>query len=275
MRQDGMQSIHQGNRIGAITPHAKRKFRRSGAFPDKIGSHELLNSHEAAQMMSLQPCVIWDMDGVLIDTSEYHFLAWARTLQDYGIAYTGDMHEHFFGMKNADFLPLVFAKELDLDLVAEIGERKEDLFRRAIKGKTVLLPGAKQWLDWLSEKGVIQALASSAPQANVDAMVGETGIRPYFAAIVSTANLPGKPDPAVFLQAAHEVGIPPQRCIVIEDSIAGVQAAKNAGMRCIAVSPHSDGRLGSADIVVKRLDALVTRDFERLLGGSNSPGNYP
>ncbi len=220
--------------------------------------------------MSLQQCVIWDMDGVLIDTSEYHFLAWSKMLQGLGVAYTREMHEQFFGMKNEDFLSLVFAKALGPDQVAKIGERKEELFRRSILGKVALLPGVRYWLDWLRERGVIQALASSAPPENVDTLVRETGIRSYFSAIVSSANLPGKPDPAIFLQAAGQVGIPARGCIVIEDAVAGVQAAKNAGMRCIAVATTRPAALlHAADVVVNRLDALAPQDFESFLGQSN------
>jgi beta-phosphoglucomutase-like phosphatase (HAD superfamily) len=109
----------------------------------------------------------------------------------------------------------------------------------------------------LKNAGVRQAIASSAPQENIDVLVDGLGLRQYFAAIVSGATLPGKPNPDVFLEAARQIGVPPSACVVVEDAIAGVQAARNAGMRCIAVTTTNRAdKLAAADIVVDRLDEL-------------------
>ena len=107
------------------------------------------------------------------------------------------------------------------------------------------------WLDRLRATGIRQAVASSAPPENINTLVDELGIRAYFEAIVSGYDIPGKPDPAVFLKAASEIDLPPQRCIVVEDAVAGVQAAKRAGMRCIAVTTTNPAHaLSDADIVI-------------------------
>jgi beta-phosphoglucomutase-like phosphatase (HAD superfamily) len=103
--------------------------------------------------------------------------------------------------------------------------------------------------------GFHQAIASSAPQANIDALVDELHVREFFEVIVSGYDMPGKPHPMVFLRAADLMEVPATNCIVIEDSVAGVRAAKSAGMRCIAVTTTNPAQLLSeADVVVDSLD---------------------
>jgi len=144
-----------------------------------------------------------------------------------------------------------------------ISERKEAAFRRAIHGKAQPMPGVVAWLDRLQRLGCRQAIASSAPPENIDALVDELGIRPFFSAVVSAYRLPGKPDPAVFLEAARLVEVPPAGCIVIEDGIPGVEAARRAGMKCIAVtSTNPRQSLSSANRIVDSLEELTIQDFD-------------
>jgi beta-phosphoglucomutase len=96
--------------------------------------------------------------------------------------------------------------------------------------------------------------------------VDELDLRAYFEAIVSAGGLPGKPDPALFLKVARLIDVPPERYIVIEDAVAGVKAAKRAGMKCVAVTTTNPAQvLQAADVVVERLDALPRDTFQRLL----------
>jgi beta-phosphoglucomutase family hydrolase len=223
--------------------------------------------------MKAERGVLWDLDGVLVDTGEFHFQAWSQTLPEYAItSFTEAFFRATFGMNNAGVLSSLLGYEPPAERVAEIGGRKEELFRQAVRGRVQPLPGARAWVERLKSAGVRQAIASSAPQANIDTLVGELGLRPYFEAIVSGANLPGKPDPAVFLKAARLIGVPPAHCVVVEDAVAGVEAARRAGMKCIAVTTTNPApALGSADVVVERLDALPADIFGRLLGLSGSP----
>jgi beta-phosphoglucomutase len=211
---------------------------------------------------------LWDLDGVLVDTGEFHFQAWSQALSEYAItSFTEEFFRATFGMNNAGVLSSLLGYELPAERVAEISGRKEDLFRQAVRGRVQPLSGARVWVERLKGAGVRQAIASSAPQANIDTLVDELGLRPYFEAIVSGANLPGKPDPAVFLEAAHLIGVPPARCVVIEDAVAGVEAARRAGMRCIAVTTTNPAHTleeAGADVVVERLDALALHAFTRL-----------
>jgi HAD superfamily hydrolase (TIGR01509 family) len=209
--------------------------------------------------------VLWDMDGVLVSTGELHFQVWTKTLSARNIPFSREQFRTTFGMNNAGILQLLLGENVAPDLIAEISADKENNFRHAIKGQVQPLPGVLDWLKRLKAWQVGQAIASSAPPANIDALVDELGIRSYFAATVSGADLPGKPNPAVFLEAARQIGVLPERCVVVEDAVAGIEAAKRGGMRCIAVTTTNPAHeLKDADVVVERLDALSEDEFARL-----------
>lgn len=212
--------------------------------------------------VSEKNAVLWDMDGVLVDTADVHFSVWKELLVDYGITITRDMFNHIFGMDNSSSIRYLFGHPVDEKTAAEIIDRKESTFRKVMPGKIPVLPGVRSWLARLHELGFRQAVASSAPQENIDAILDDLDLCRYFDAVVSAGRYPGKPDPAVFLHAAEELGVPPERCTVIEDSIAGVEAAKRAGMRCVAVTnTHPAQSLSKADLVVDSLEDLSESDF--------------
>jgi beta-phosphoglucomutase family hydrolase len=202
------------------------------------------------------------MDGVLVDTGPSHFEAWRQVLAEHGTPFSLRQFRVTFGMNNAGVLDAVYDEDLAAEEVQAISDRKEILFRQAVRGRARLLPGVRDWLTWLRNQGVRQAIASSAPHANIDVLVDELDLRDYFEAIVSGAGLPGKPNPDVFLEAARQIGVPPADCVVVEDAIAGVQGAVNAGMRCIAVTNTTNAdNLAAADIVVDGLDELTEAAF--------------
>jgi beta-phosphoglucomutase len=213
-------------------------------------------------MKKIAQGVLWDMDGVLVDTGEAHFLSWKLALAEFDKSITRENFQATFGMNNDGVLKTLFGQFLESELIVDIGERKELLFRQAVKGNIQLLPGVQDWLKRLKKWGVKQAIASSAPMANIDVLLDEVGIRANFEAVVSGWSLPGKPDPAVFLEAARQIGIPPEKCVVIEDAMAGVQGALSAGMKCIAVTTTNDTvALRQANIVVDSLVDLTKESF--------------
>jgi len=201
--------------------------------------------------------VLWDMDGVLVDTAEFHYRAWEQTLGEMGIPFDGGIFRSVFGRNNYDTLASLIQRPPEAELLQAVNERKETLFRELVHGQAQTLPGVRAWLERLRRLAALQAVASSAPQENIDLLVDELGLRPYFVALCAGHMLPGKPDPALFLLAASKLGLPPGKCLVIEDSPAGVEAARRAGMKCLAVaSTNPVAALGLADLVLERLDQM-------------------
>jgi HAD superfamily hydrolase (TIGR01509 family) len=208
------------------------------------------------------------MDGVLVDTGEFHFQSWMEVLSEYGIPFSREFFRNTFGMNNAGTLSVLLGERCTPELVAEIGDRKEERFRELARGRTRPMPGVLDWLEHLKEIGFQQGIASSAPTANIDALVGGLGLDSYFDAIVSGGDLPGKPDPTLFLRVARQIGVSPERCVVVEDAVTGVEAAVRAGMKCVAVTTTNPAQaLQAAHVVVERLDALPSDTFQRLLAG--------
>jgi HAD superfamily hydrolase (TIGR01509 family) len=186
-------------------------------------------------MKQIIQAVLWDLDGVLVDTAEPHYISWVETLKEYGFSFTHEHFDHIFGMHNESIMPYLLGEEKARELGGEISEKKEIAFRAAIRGKVVLFPGVMDWLRALKAGGIACAVASSAPMPNIDAIIDETEIRSLFGAVVSGLGHPSKPEPWVFLEAARQLQMAPENCLVIEDSIPGVQAAKAAGMTCLGM----------------------------------------
>ncbi len=210
--------------------------------------------------------VLWDMDGVLVDSGRYHYESWAEALRREGIGYTLEQFRATFGMDNRGVLTTVLGHEPEAAWLARVADEKEAAFRDLIRGQAQPMPGVLDWLGRLKAAGARQAVASSAPPANIELLIDSLTLRPYFEAIVSAWGLPGKPDPAVFLEAARRLAMPPERCVVIEDAVAGVAAARRAGMACIAVTTTNPRQaLSAADLVVDRLGDLSEAAWEGLL----------
>ena len=211
--------------------------------------------------------VLWDMDGVIADTGAAHFAAWRQVMAELSRPFDEADFRRIFGLVNPDAIRLLFGETVSSHEIARISEHKETLFREVVQGQVSLLPGVETWLERLRQQGYRQAIASSAPRPNIDVLLHALNIGPYFQAIVSAEDVTkGKPDPSIFLRAAAALGVPPARCVVVEDAVAGVQAARRAGMVCLAVATTQPAeRLSNADLVVTRLTELADDAFERLL----------
>jgi beta-phosphoglucomutase family hydrolase len=209
---------------------------------------------------------LWDMDGTLLDSAQYHWLAWRDTLADENHPITYEQFVATFGQRNDTILRSYFGPGLTDAEVDRIGDTKEKRYRALVRERGVaLLPGVRRWLDRLHAEGWRQAVASSAPPANVEAIVAALEIGPFFGALVSAEDVQrGKPDPQVFLVAAERLGVPPACCVVVEDAPAGTEAAHRAGMRAIGV--RTSHATLQADIVAHTLDELPDDAFDRLIG---------
>jgi beta-phosphoglucomutase len=214
--------------------------------------------------------VIWDVDGTLVDTAELHFHAWDELCRDLGHNFTRAEFAATFGRRNPEIIRHLFGDRFDDANIARLGDRKEQLYRTAARKGVSLLPGVRELLDVLHSAGFQQAIGSSAPRENIDLILQLTDSCHFFDAITSSEDTQrGKPDPQVFLVAAGKLGVSPQHCVVMEDAVAGVQAAKAGGMKCVGVTfvghhPDAALRQAGADLVVKTLAEVSVDAIRRL-----------
>lgn len=203
---------------------------------------------------------IFDLDGVIVDTAHYHYLAWKRLAETLGFELTPDDNERLKGVSRMRSLEIVLeiggitANEEEKGLLAD---RKNGWFTVLIEQMKPdeIFPGVRQMIEGLKAGGLKVALASSSK--NAPTVVDRLGIRSLFEVIVDgTMITHSKPDPEIFLSAAEKMGIPPIKCVVFEDAEAGVEAALAAGMKCVGVG--SPERLGKAHLVI-----AATAEFSR------------
>lgn len=201
--------------------------------------------------------VIWDLDGTIVDSIEIHFKAWEQVLRRHGVAFARQDFAVMLQDGADSALRSLFAPISGTGL-SQIRNEKERYFRDLIKGNAVLLPGVLGLLKRSGERGLRQAVASSAPLENIESVLAELSIRSYFDVLVSSDKFPDKPVPDVLIEAARRLEVSPERCLVIEDSEAGILAAKRAKMRCIAVGrfPLSSD-LGKGGLNVRSLDQIL------------------
>ena len=188
--------------------------------------------------MSLQAC-IFDLDGVIVDTAKYHFLAWKRLADHLGIHFSEEDNELLKGVSRMDSLEIILnigKMKLSEDQKHEFAMLKNKWYVDYISRMTPdeILPGSLEFINELRNADIRVAIGSASK--NTPMILERVGIKRLFDA-VADGNIvsKAKPDPEVFLKAAEMVGIAPGNCIVFEDAIAGVQAALNAGMKCIGV----------------------------------------
>jgi beta-phosphoglucomutase len=208
--------------------------------------------------------VLWDLDGTLVDSRDQHWRAWRSAMAAEGVTITERQFLTSFGQRNDAILTGWLGERATPDFITRVGEDKEQRFRELVEREgATLLPGVAHWVQALGAAGWAQAIASSAPRLNVEVSYHALGMAEWFGAVVSAEDVRhGKPDPEVFLVAAARLGVPPARCVVVEDAAAGIEAARRAGMASIGVG---DGAGGAAEITVPSLDRLPAGAFEGLL----------
>ena len=209
--------------------------------------------------------VLWDLDGTLVDSEEYHWLSWRDAMRAEGIELSYEKFLASFGQRNDRILGTWLGADVDPERVRAIGNAKEAEYRRLAETHGLKpLPGAREWLVALRAAGWKQAIASSAPFKNVETMLHVLELTDYLDAFISAEDVTrGKPDPQVFLTAAAKLCVPPSRCVVVEDAAAGIEGARRGGMKSIGVTRN--GTL-DADLFVRSLADLPPDAFEKLVG---------
>ncbi len=211
--------------------------------------------------------VIFDLDGVLVDSGWAHRQSWYDLAEREDLDMSDEFFTGTFGMQNYQILPMLYGRDLSREEIDRLSDWKEQRYRDLIAEKLTLPPGGARLLDALKGVGFLLAIGSSAPKDNLDLVLERLNLRRYFNACVTKQDVTnGKPAPDTFLKAAQKLFLPPHRCVVVEDAVQGIEAARAAGMLVIALTTTRDrAALSQADMIVDGLGDLKVADFTRLL----------
>lgn len=212
--------------------------------------------------------VIFDMDGVIVDSNPFHKRGWKMFCEKHNIVLNEtEWEEKVFGRTGSESLPIIFNTELTKEQITLYCDEINSNFRNLATEEILPLKGLKNFLDSLISNKISFAMATSAPPLNVVFVLNKTGLAGYFNHIVDDTQITkSKPDPEVFLKAAEKINMPPSKCIVIEDSFSGIQAAQSAGMKVIAVTTtHPAEKLSHTNLVINDFDELTIPILKSLL----------
>lgn len=217
--------------------------------------------------------VIFDWDGVIVDSREYHDRSWKQMAQENGYMLDDDFYVHCFGMRNCETIMDYLKWTSDAEEAERLSQRKEVLYLEHLRNKGIEpLPGVRELLQLLHEQGIPHAVASSSSRENIEGALEAAHLANAFDAICTAADVQaGKPAPDIFLFAAQQLGLPPSRCVVIEDAPVGVAAGKAAGMKVVAVTnSHPAERLYEADCVIDAMSELSLSFLKQLVGAADA-----
>jgi beta-phosphoglucomutase len=206
------------------------------------------------------------MDGVIADSNPHHRLAWEAFNRLYGLETTEAMQQRMYGWRNDEIVRDFFGPGLSDEEVTARGAAKEVLYREMIAGRveSMLVPGLREFLE--RYRDTPKAVASNAEPSNVDFILDQTGLRPYFQVVLNGHQVSHpKPHPEIYLRAAELLQTEPAACIVFEDSHSGVEAGRAAGMRVIGISTTYGNLLGT----VLTIDNFKSRDLQEWLAAED------
>ena len=204
---------------------------------------------------------IFDLDGVITDTAEYHYRGWKRLAEEEGLSFTREENEHLRGIPRRESLMLILKDRVyDEEKIHEMMERKNSYYLEFIKeiSPRDLLPGAKELLEEIRAAGLKNALGSASK--NASEVIERLGIQSLFDAIADGHSVERqKPAPDLFLHAARKLDLSPIECVVVEDAAAGIEAARAGGFRSVGLGPRE--RVGRADVVFPSLAGVRLSDL--------------
>lgn len=206
---------------------------------------------------------IFDMDGVIVDSNPYHKIALQQFCEMHGYRLTEkDLREKIYGRTNKDWIPNLFG-DIERERAAAYAAEKEALYRDLYAAHIEPVAGLTDFLVALEKMGVPRAIATSAPLENVEFTLEKTGTRQFFDVILDESHVKrGKPDPEIYLKTASALNLAPDCCIVIEDSLSGVQAAKSAGNRVIGITTtHRREEFPPVDLIIDDFRGLSPKDI--------------
>ena len=203
--------------------------------------------------------VIFDMDGVIVDTNPYHKIALRQFCSTYGYNLSDEeLLNRIYGRTNKEWIANLFQRKMTAAELSTYGEEKEKIFRELYENDIKPLAGLRDFLEKLALHKIPAAIGTSAPRSNVDFVLRKTNLEKYFTTILDESNVEhGKPNPEIYLKVAAALNFPPQQCIVFEDSLSGVAAALAAGTKVVGVATtHNEEELADTDFVITDFQGL-------------------
>ncbi len=213
---------------------------------------------------------IFDLDGVVVDTAKYHFIAWRALAEELGFVFTLEDNERLKGVSRKQSLEILLEigkKQFSETEKLAMAEKKNTLYVTYIEKMTPeeILPGVEKFLQELKSNGIKTALGSASKNAPM--ILERIGLTGFFDVIVDGNSISeAKPNPEVFLKGAEKIGVQPEHCVVFEDAIAGVEAARNAKMYCVGIGQPEN--LGLADFVIPGFDGFTLEKLKKELTAS-------
>lgn len=216
----------------------------------------------------MNKAVIFDMDGVIAHTNPYHSMAFREFFGKRGLQPTDEeFAQHMFGKSNSYILKHFLGRPVTGEEFVSMENEKEGLFREIYAEHVKDINGFLEFLNSLKEAGFKTGVATSAPRANLDLIMGKLGFEPQMESVLASENVTKhKPDPEVYLKSAANLGVDPKDCIVFEDSFSGVTAGLNAGMKVVGVlSSHTKEELPPCSLYIHDYTEISATDILNLL----------
>lgn len=211
--------------------------------------------------------IIFDMDGVIVDSNPFHKIALKQFCRQHGIELSDEqLIKQIFGRTNREWITALF-KNISEEKILEYTIEKEELYRKLFDKDIAPVNGLISFLDLLDKHQVPRAIGTSAPRSNVDFTLDKTQTWRYFHTILNdTFVTHSKPHPEIYLKCAEALGLPNDRCIVIEDSLSGIQAGKAAGSKVIGITTtHAAGELSGCDMIIDDFVGLTVERVRQLV----------
>lgn len=212
--------------------------------------------------------VAFDLDGTIIDNNYYHILSWQEFYKKRNrILSSEEFIQHFNGKTNADVLGYVFDHPLTKEEIIDYTNEKESLYREIYAPHIKPVAGLIELLEILHQQNIPMVIATSGIPVNIEFMLQHIPIKKYFKTIINSTHIShGKPHPEIYQVAAKELGLAPGKCIAFEDAVAGVQSAKSAGLKTIALTTtHQIEELKQADKIVKDFTEITLDMIQTIL----------
>jgi len=214
--------------------------------------------------------VIFDLDGVIVDSEHCHRKSFYIVAEEEGIEMTEELFLEGFGRRNDELFPIFLGRPLTQEKLDYLSDRKESIYRDLMREVGVTpLPGAVEFIKDLKETGFKIAIGSSTCLENIEFVLSSIGILEQFNAIVSAEDVTvGKPNPKVFLLGSERIGVAPEKCMVVEDAVAGVQAAKSGNMKALGVTTTRESEAlaeANADLIVASLEEVSGKKTAELI----------